>query len=736
MITRMGCTIVALDTPRHTPELALHQHPTRMSPLLRLRLDRAAIVQTLVALGAVAAVGAAAVALATGRAVLGPGMEILALVGIGALARRYGIGLPGHGFASYALGVTAYAVLDRGWQVAAIVAPLAMVVGDVALRRLPLRVALGGAAHMAAGSAVAGMLYAWLGGATGAAALNAANLGPLGAFLVVLPVLVDGTFYLELGLRRTVVRAHAGLTARWEAIVCFVSAALGLAWLALTHSHLGPGAATALAALLTTATIISLYVLRRAVRADELQLIQELSHSVTGGISLARNFTRIQTLTRRLVPWEQMGFARYDSRHNQMETVSDPAVAGSARRVDAGAGLIGEAIRLGRPLVAQVAGHDEVVTSGGETSGSVVLVPLYHAGQLVGLWSVRHSDPAMYRESDGEMLSLLAPQLALMLAVENSVQPVVGASERTTAYIKTLTAAMRQIQTSSQEVTASAQRASQGAAQATRLVTAAAGESTSLKQNAAEVAAAGEATRAAGAEMEKTASKVRLETQGAVRQLTGLGATADESASEVRRLQEVAEQVEKFSETIGLIANQTNLLALNATIEAARAGVHGRGFAVVADEVHKLAEQSGREARNVGKSAQDTRRALDRAVQLLERIRTDLGDVVRASASWVGDLDHIAEAASGTARAGKRVAEVARAIAELSGRITQSLEQAKEGAVASTRETEPVAAAAGHQLKAIENLTRGAIELTTLAEQLTETVRVVRGENGHGPAVR
>jgi methyl-accepting chemotaxis protein len=363
--------------------------------------------------------------------------------------------------------------------------------------------------------------------------------------------------------------------------------------------------------------------------------------------------------------------------------------------------------------------------------GSAVLVPLYHAGQLVGLWSVRHSDPATYRESDGEVLALLAPQLALMLAVEGSVQPVVGASERTTAYIKTLTATMQQIQTSSQEVTAAAQRASHGAVQATRLVGVAAGESATLKQNAAEVAAAGEATRTAGAEMEQTASKVRLETQGAVRQLTDLGATAEESTSEVRRLQAVAEQVERFSETIGFIANQTNLLALNATIEAARAGVHGRGFAVVADEVHKLAEQSGREARNVGKSAQDTRRALERAVHLLERMRGDLGNVIRGSSEWVQDLDRIAEAASGTARAGKRVADVARAIADLSGRISQSLEQAKDSAVASTRETEPVAVAAGHQLKAIDNLARGASELSALAGHLAEAVRVVRGENGH-----
>jgi methyl-accepting chemotaxis protein len=231
--------------------------------------------------------------------------------------------------------------------------------------------------------------------------------------------------------------------------------------------------------------------------------------------------------------------------------------------------------------------------------------------------------------------------------------------------------------------------------------------------------------------MEQTAGKVRLETQGAVRQLTGLGTTAEESATEVRRLQDVAEQVERYSETIGFIANQTNLLALNATIEAARAGVHGRGFAVVADEVHKLAEQSGREARNVGKSAQETRRALDRSVQLLERMRTDLSEVVRGSSAWVQDLDGIAEAASGTARAGKRVGDVARAITDLSARIAQSLAQGKEGAETSTREMEPVAAAAERQLKAIDSLTRGAGELAALAQQLTDAVRLVRGDDPH-----
>jgi methyl-accepting chemotaxis protein len=449
-------------------------------------------------------------------------------------------------------------------------------------------------------------------------------------------------------------------------------------------------------------------------------------------MSLSRSFTQVQQLTRQLVPWEQMGFARYDARERQMELLADTASqTGTAFRFDADAGLTGEAVRLRRAVVAHGLAKDQVVLPGGETPGAEMLVPLYHAGQLVGLWSVRHSDPTMYRNSDGELLELLAPQLALMIAIEGSLRPVTGASDQTTQYVQTLTATAQEIHASSQEVAASAQRASDGAAQAATLVTTAAGEAQQLKESAGELATAGDRTRDAGSQMEKTAEKVRTGTQNAVRQLTDLGATTEESAEEVRRLRDVATKVEKFSETIGFVANQTNLLALNATIEAARAGVHGRGFAVVADEVHKLAEESGREARNVGKSVQDTRRALDRAAQLLERIRGDLGEVVQNSADWVKDLDRIAEAAAETARAGKRVAEVGRQSAELATRITQTLGQARTAAQTSTHEAEAVAAAASEQLRAIEDLAHGANELSALADKLSQALRFMRGENGH-----
>src|SRR5216117_2911039 len=134
--------------------------------------------------------------------------------------------------------------------------------------------------------------------------------------------------------------------------------------------------------------------------------------------------------------------------------------------------------------------------------------------------------------------SLVAPQLALMLAIEGSVQPVVGASDRTSAYLQTLTATAEQIHASSQEVAASARRASQGAAQAASLVSALSRDSEQLAQHAGEVAAAGAETRDSGAQMEQTTEKVRLATETAVHRLTDLGVTTEESDSEVRRLRD------------------------------------------------------------------------------------------------------------------------------------------------------------------------------------------------------
>src|SRR5947209_8335232 len=214
-------------------------------------------------------------------------------------------------------------------------------------------------------AAIAGAVVAF---ATGQATLGADALEgalPLAVYLLLLPCVVNGTFYLELALGRSLVWVDARLTARWEAAVYACSVGLGLGWLAIAPSHVDPSGFLAIGAVLVGAAVVSLSVIRRGVRADELALIQGLSQAIAGDISLARSFPRIQELARRLVRWEHMGFARYDPLTNEMELVADTAAHGQASfRFDANAGLTGEAVRLRRPVVARALAAEQVVVPG------------------------------------------------------------------------------------------------------------------------------------------------------------------------------------------------------------------------------------------------------------------------------------------------------------------------------------------------------------------------------------
>src|SRR5689334_21198752 len=169
-----------------------------MTPPSRRRSAPASVVSIIVALAAVITVGVAFTGYASGRLSTG-GTFPLALAGlvvVGAFTRRYGIALPVNGFSSYVLGVTVFAVMERGWEFATIVAPLVTVLGDVVLRRLPPKLAASNAAHLTAGSAIAGLIYEQVGGATGSLALETDNIGPIALLVLATMVLINGSFYL------------------------------------------------------------------------------------------------------------------------------------------------------------------------------------------------------------------------------------------------------------------------------------------------------------------------------------------------------------------------------------------------------------------------------------------------------------------------------------------------------------------------------------------------------------
>lgn len=119
-----------------------------------------------------------------------------------------------------------------------------------------------------------------------------------------------------------------------------------------------------------------------------------------------------------------------------------------------------------------------------------------------------------------------------------------------------------------------------------------------------------------GTEIEEIAARIdKLDTVSVEMQQAGdasseiiqeLGASNDKTVTAIERIgqlvyatNESAEKIKLAVDAISEIAAQTNLLSLNASIEAARAGEQGRGFAVVASEIQKLAEQSGRSAKDI-----------------------------------------------------------------------------------------------------------------------------------------
>lgn len=654
-------------------------------------------------------------------------LQLILLATAAALTRRFGVELPGRGFASFVLAVVLIALWLRGWQLAVLSGALGLAVGDLGLRRLRALEVMSLTGHVALGTGLVGSAYTAMGGATGAAAVTLANLEPLGFAALGLPLFINATFYLELALAGNLPARNLPLTIRWEAVVTALGVAQAVGWTGLLTASVQPAEVVGLGLLLLGLGWLAYWLVRTAVRADELKLVQGLAGAVATDVSIERSFARIQELTGQLLKWENMGFARYDEGRRELELLADTATA-ERLRIDADAGLAGEAIRRGRPVVANASNSTTLIVPEGERAGSEVLVPLFHGRRLVGLWSVRHSDATMYRDADGELLNLLAPQLALAIVLTAQLSPMAGSSERAAATASQLTAAgdaLRRVTDLVAQRAAQAEGEAKRAAERVERAFAALEQLTGGIQDALQTAGdVGEASRTTA----QTASGVRDASGRAVERIRQLGATIETGAAEVSRLREAAEGVEQFADTIAQIANQTNLLALNATIEAARTGIHGKGFAVVAEEVRKLAEQSARAARDMGKGAQETRRVIDRAARLLEELRDQLTELGETSEQWGTQLAQVVQAADAARSAGDRMRSIPRQNQELAESARTVLEEARRAAAASAAEAAEVARAAQDQLRAIGELARSAGTLTALAAELSDGTRMLRGD--------
>jgi len=138
---------------------------------------------------------------------------------------------------------------------------------------------------------------------------------------------------------------------------------------------------------------------------------------------------------------------------------------------------------------------------------------------------------------------------------------------------------------------------------------------------------------------QERASNIVLAAEEGARQ----GGTTVEAMAKV---QSVTREMVKAVGVIQNLANQTNLLALNAAIEAAKAGHHGKGFAVVAEEVRKLAEHSGKAARQIGEYITQTEQTIQggkQAVALTAETQVAIQGDIRLLATTLQELGRASE---------------------------------------------------------------------------------------------
>jgi methyl-accepting chemotaxis protein len=194
------------------------------------------------------------------------------------------------------------------------------------------------------------------------------------------------------------------------------------------------------------------------------------------------------------------------------------------------------------------------------------------------------------------------------------------------------------------------------------------------------------------------------------------------TATTVGALGSASEQVNEFVDAVSRIARQTNLLALNAAIEAARAGEHGKGFAVVAEEVRKLAEESGRAAKEVAETISVVRENIETAVSTMsvgEREVRDVGTVAdeanRALGVMLDGIRRIAELVTETA-------SVSRAQSATMETLTTTMTGVQSVALDASARATMASTAATQQMTSLDGLTATSRQLAELADRLRHSI--------------
>ncbi len=294
----------------------------------------------------------------------------------------------------------------------------------------------------------------------------------------------------------------------------------------------------------------------------------------------------------------------------------------------------------------------------------------------------------------------------------NAVVTHLGALVRQiTTHVKTLSASAINLEDISQQVSKAADCTSgkfNSASDATGQM------STNLNTIAAAIEqTSANLTTVAAATEENTATinEIAMNSDQA-RQISGQAVTqVKATADDMKRLDNVTQDIGKITETITAISKQTNLLALNATIEAARAGNSGKGFTVVANEIKALANQTEQATRAISLQIKTVQQTTAGTIHGIEKISDIIDDV---NAIILSIAKTIEEQSRATQEISMNVAQGSQGINE----VTKNVAECSHGASKISMDISGVNLDAGRMSDSSSQLNLSARELAQIAETL------------------
>lgn len=187
----------------------------------------------------------------------------------------------------------------------------------------------------------------------------------------------------------------------------------------------------------------------------------------------------------------------------------------------------------------------------------------------------------------------------------------------------------------------------------------------------------------------------------------------------VKKIADQSRLLIEANSIISKIAAQTNLLAMNAAIEAAHAGEAGAGFSVVADEIRNLAETSSKQSKTINTELKQISVAINEVVDASQQSQKAFGEVVSQVTGTDRLVQEIANAMAEQKEASQQILEALRDMNNMTGDVQDKSKLLNDGVKIVQTEMETLARIAEAVLQRMEEMSRGATEINTSAQGVT-----------------